>query len=230
MKGSISKNHAFFRKILNTLFLTYAGWNKRPPLLDSKKIFPESQILEENFLEIKEEIDNLVFRRNLTAYKDIDPIRAKEVSENWKLYYVSFMWKENQQANKDCPKLLQLIKQMPSLINVTIAVLEPGVGLAAHKGPYAGILRYHLGITVPKNNPPFIRVSDQNYTWQVGKSIIIDDCYDHEVTNHSDDIRVILMVDIMRPMPFLLNYLNKKCLFLQKKWSNHFIDKANADY
>ncbi|WP_100551355.1 aspartyl/asparaginyl beta-hydroxylase domain-containing protein [Caedibacter taeniospiralis] len=229
MKGSISKNSAFFRSLLNALFLTYAGWDRRPPFLDSKKVFPDSKILEDHFDEIKEEIDQLVSTRNLTAYKDIDPIRAKEVSENWKLYYVSFMWQINPHAQKDCPKLLELIKGMPDPINVTIAVLEPGVCLAAHQGPYAGILRYHLGITIPKNNPPFIRVSDKTYTWKMGESIIIDDRYDHEVTNHSDSIRVILMVDIMRPMPFPLNYLNKKCLLLKKKWSTHIISKSNID-
>jgi aspartate beta-hydroxylase/beta-hydroxylase len=105
--------------------------------------------------------------------------------------------------------------------------LDPGVCLAAHQGPYAGILRYHLGITIPKNNPPFIRVSDKKYTWKVGESIVIDDCYDHEVTNHSDSKRVILMIDIMRPMPFPLNYINKKCLLFKKKWSGHIISKAN---
>src|SRR5205085_2516990 len=104
MKGSISKNSTFFRTILNALFLTYAGWNRRPAFLEPKTVFPEYKILEDHFDEIKEEIDKLVLTRHLTAYKDIDPIRAKEVSENWKLYYVSFMWQINPHAEKDCPK------------------------------------------------------------------------------------------------------------------------------
>lgn len=227
MKGSISKNNAFMRDLLNKLFLSSVGGNRRPPLLVSREVFPESQRLEENFPAIHQEISELIKKRDLTRYKDIDPVRAAEVSENWKLYYAWFMWEENELAKVDCPTLLNLIKQMPNVINATVAVLEPRVTLAAHEGPYAGILRYHIGIKVPEERPPYIRVLDQYHTWQVGESIVLDDCYEHEVYNESDDTRVILMIDFMRPMTPPLHLINLLSLKMKKKWGSVMINKAN---
>ncbi|WMY75968.1 aspartyl/asparaginyl beta-hydroxylase domain-containing protein [Buttiauxella selenatireducens] len=229
MKGSVSKNNAFLRKFLNKIFLSSVGGNQRPPLLAPNKVFPESKILESHFIEIHEEITFLINKRELTRYKDIDPVRAAEVSENWKLYYALFMWEENDRARTDCPTLLRLIKDMPNVINATIAVLEPGVTLAAHEGPYAGILRYHIGIEVPEKKPPYIRVMNEYYTWEVGKSIVLDDCYEHEVYNEADNKRVILMIDFMRPMNAPLHFINLCCLKLKKKWGGVMINKANND-
>lgn len=229
MKGSISKNNAFLRNYLNRLFLKSVGGNQRPPLLAAGKVFPQSRLIEAQFPAIHQEITALINQRELTRYKDIDPVRAAEVSENWKLYYAWFMWEENERAKKDCPTLLNLIRTMPNVINATIAVLEPRVTLAAHEGPYAGILRYHIGIAVPEKNPPYIRVLDQYHTWRVGESIVLDDCYEHEVYNESDDKRVILMIDFMRPMSAPLNFINLLCLKMKKKWGGAMINKANKN-
>ena len=48
-----------------------------------------------------------------------------------------------------------------------------------------------------------MRVKDQLHTWEEGKSILFDDSWNHEVYNKSDDLRVVLLVDIFRPMPFI---------------------------
>lgn len=227
MKGSISKNNAFLRNLLNKLFISSVGGNTRPALLPANEIFPESKILEMHFPAIRKEITDLIDKRELTRYKDIDPIRAAEVSENWKLYYVWFMWEENELARVDCPTLLNIIRKMPNVINATVAVLEPRVTLAAHEGPYAGILRYHIGIKIPEKNPPYIRVMNKYHTWQVGKSIVLDDCYEHEVYNESDDIRVILMIDFMRPMRVPLHQINLMCLKIKKRWGATMIGRSN---
>lgn len=229
MKGSISKNNAFLRNLLNKLFLFSVGGSQRPPLLTADEVFPESRILEAHFPQIHQEITSLINKRELTRYKDIDPVRAAEVSENWKLYYAWFMWEENERARTDCPTLLRLVKTMPNVINATVAVLEPRVTLAAHEGPYAGILRYHIGIEVPEKNPPYIRVMNEFHTWQVGKSVVLDDCYEHEVYNEADDKRVILMIDFMRPMITPLSFINLCCLKMKKKWGGVMINKANND-
>ena len=53
-----------------------------------------------------------------------------------------------------------------------------------------------------------MRVKDQHHTWEEGKSILFDDSWNHEVHNKSDDLRVVLLVDILRPMPFHLHAIN----------------------
>jgi beta-hydroxylase len=45
-----------------------------------------------------------------------------------------------------------------------------------------------------------MRVGDQAVTWQVGKCVIFDDFYRHEVWNNTDQERVVLIFDFDRPM------------------------------
>lgn len=53
-----------------------------------------------------------------------------------------------------------------------------------------------------------MRVRDQFHTWEEGRSIVFDDSLEHEVYNKSDDLRVVLIVDFLRPMPFRLHAIN----------------------
>ncbi len=228
MKGSVSHNSAFMRGLLNRLFIAAAGGSRRKPLMRTADIFPEGLEFDRRFEEIRAEIEQLLQKRSLKRYQDIDPLRAAEVSADWRLYYAYFLWEENRSAQADMPVTLAIAKAIPHVINVTVAVLEPGVSLAAHAGPYAGVLRYHLGIRVPRENPPRMRVGDQFHTWKASESIVLDDVFEHEVYNQAKEIRVILMVDFMRPMNALCSALNRRCLTMKSRWGRHMIEQAMA--
>ncbi len=228
MKGSISHNKALYRNLVNKLFAKAAGGDRRPRFFSTKTIFPEGLAFEKRFAEIQNEIHHLTENRVLTRYQDIDAKRSAEVSNDWRLYYIYFLKKTNEQAKKDCPVILDIVQRIPHAINATIALLEPGVELAPHCGPYAGMLRYHLGIRIPKNNPPSIRVDKEWYTWQEGKSIVLDDVFEHEVVNKSDETRIILMIDFLRPMNKLYHQLNYfSMVWLNRHWAEHFINTTN---
>jgi len=69
-------------------------------------------------------------------------------------------------------------------------------------GPYKGVLRYHLGLIVPQDAEACrIRVGEDIRHWQEGKSMIFDDTFNHEVWNDTDETRVVLFVDVLRPLP-----------------------------
>jgi aspartate beta-hydroxylase/beta-hydroxylase len=53
-----------------------------------------------------------------------------------------------------------------------------------------------------------MRVNDQIHVWREGESMIFDDTWDHEVYNDADEIRMVLIIDILRPMPPLPHRLN----------------------
>ena len=212
------------------MFIKTCKPKDRLPFYQTSEIFPSGLEFEKKFSEIKHEVLNLIKTRELTTYQDIDANRAKEVSLKWKLYYVYVLGKSSNESRNNCPVIYDIVKKIPNAINATIAVLDPRVDLAPHTGPYAGILRYHLGIKVPKSNPPKIRVLNQYHTWQEGESIVIDDYYEHEVINNSEDIRVILMVDFRRPMNnFISDYINKVSLKMKAGWAKEFITKANKE-
>jgi aspartate beta-hydroxylase/beta-hydroxylase len=71
---------------------------------------------------------------------------------------------------------------------------------------------------VPKNSPPCIRIKDEVYEWKEQESILFDDTWEHEVINNSKQERVVLIMDILRPLPFLPKQINRFILnFLLKK-------------
>lgn len=229
MKGSISHNRVKFRHWVNQLFLRSCGGDKRARFLSVPTVFPESTLLTQQFSDIQTEIKALLEKRSLTRYQEIDAKRSAEVSDDWRLYYIYFLKKTNPQANIDCPIILNIVQKIPCAISATIALLEPGVELAPHCGPYAGILRYHLGIFVPKNNPPSLRVDNEWYAWKEGEGIVLDDTFEHEVKNKSDGTRVILMIDFFRPMNFVYQALNYfSLIWLNRRWAQHFIKTANG--
>ncbi len=79
-----------------------------------------------------------------------------------------------------------------------------------HTGPMNLRLRIHLPLIVPKNTKPDafsskpqtkcgIRVGNQIRSWKEGKAVVLDDSYEHEVWNETNDFRVILLIDVWHP-------------------------------
>lgn len=100
--------------------------------------------------------------------------------------------------------------------------------MPAHNGPYFYYLRYHTAFVVPKQKPPKIRVKDQFYTWKERESVLFDDSWNHEVLNESDETRVVLITDIIRPRPPFLDRLLRMALNAslagarKQSWENYF--------
>jgi aspartyl/asparaginyl beta-hydroxylase (cupin superfamily) len=66
---------------------------------------------------------------------------------------------------------------------------------------------------VPAERPPRIRMRDEIYTWKEGESILFDDSWDHEVFNDSSELRAVLIVDVLRPMPRIPALVNRGAAF-----------------
>ncbi len=229
MKGSLSINQPGVRKALNRYFLKNSGGRNRFRIMSPYSLFPESRKLDHQFDQIKSEVTKLIESRDVRKYGDIDPLRAAEVSTDWRLYYAYMLGETNTDAYRDCPLFVDFAERTPRVVNAIIAILEPGVTLKAHNGPYAGILRYHLPLTVPDNNPPRLRVDREIHTWKEGEGILIDDTFEHEVYNESDGRRIMLIIDIRRPMGLLPDAMNRLSLRAKRKWSAQFIQDSGGD-
>jgi len=57
-------------------------------------------------------------------------------------------------------------------------------------------------------------VNGERYFWKNGEGIIFDDNYLHDAANESDEVRVVLWLDLRRKMPFYIMPLNRLCLWL----------------
>ena len=82
------------------------------------------------------------------------------------------------------------------------AELGPGGKLNEHRDPFAGSLRYHLGLVTPNDDRCFIEVDGQRYSWRDGQAVVFDETYIHWAQNGCDTNRIILFCDIERPMRY----------------------------
>lgn len=78
-----------------------------------------------------------------------------------------------------------------------VSWLHPGTHITSHCGPSNGRLRLHFGIKVPSNVK--MRVGDQEFTWQPGKCVVIDDSFEHEVWHRGHEPRIVLILDFLHP-------------------------------
>jgi aspartyl/asparaginyl beta-hydroxylase (cupin superfamily) len=122
------------------------------------------------------------------------------------------------------------VRHIPGLKTAMFSIFEPGKHLPAHRGPYNGVLRLHLGLIVPDAEPDkiAIRVDRQVCRWQEGKVLIFDDAYEHEAWNHSSETRVVLFVDFVKPLRFPARLVNWALMnlavftpFIQEGMDNH---------
>ena len=99
--------------------------------------------------------------------------------------------------------------------------------MSTHCGLHNGYLRYHLAIEAPRATPPTLRVKDHHYTRQEGESVLFDDTWSHEIKNECSETRVVLIVDILRPMRGMAGLVNW-AMFLVGRFTYAFIVSRKA--
>lgn len=169
----------------------------------------ESKILQKNWKMIRDEA--------LSTYKNFSTIKGDLFFEDdvikdgdkWKKLYFKWYGDIDEKAQKLCPKTSKLIESMPNIKLAMISVLYPGAEILPHTGPYKGCLIHHLGLKTPNNDKCFISVDNKKYYWKDGEGILFDDTRLHYVKNNTDEIRIILLCGIVRPMSFIGDTLNK---------------------
>jgi beta-hydroxylase len=75
--------------------------------------------------------------------------------------------------------------------------LAGGAHVKAHTGWAKSVYRAHLGLVVPPGCR--FRVGTETRPWMEGKCLFFDDTTEHEAWNDSDQARVVLILDILRP-------------------------------
>ena len=75
-------------------------------------------------------------------------------------------------------------------------------GLIPKLDPYAGSLRYHLGLVTPNDDACYIDVDGERHSWRDGQGVVFDETYIHEAYNQTTQNRIILFCDVERPLKF----------------------------
>lgn len=78
------------------------------------------------------------------------------------------------------------------------SILLPGTEIKPHYGSINGRLIVHLPLIVPQNCGG-LRVAGETREWVQGQCLVFDDSFEHSAWNHSDQTRVVLILDTWNP-------------------------------
>jgi len=174
--------------------------------------FPWVAHIEASWEVIREEAERLLdVQAELANFQDIskDQIEITD-DDRWKTFFLYGYGFEAKLGVEMCPRTAALMREIPGMTTAMISILSPHKHILDHRGPYKGVLRYHLGLIVPEDAEACrIRVGDDFRHWQEGRSMVFDDTFNHEVWNDTDETRVVLFVDVLRPLPFPESAINR---------------------
>ncbi|HEY1052667.1 MAG TPA: aspartyl/asparaginyl beta-hydroxylase domain-containing protein [Prosthecobacter sp.] len=181
-----------------------------PPLYDSRH-FPWVRQVEANWQKVRAEVDSVMkYRDAMPSFQDI----VKEVGmiqgdDQWKTFFLKGVGMDCEENARRCPETMKVLEMIPGCTTGFFSILSPHKHIPHHRGPWAGVLRMHLGIMVPEpRHMCRIRIANEVYAWEEGKAVIFDDTYNHEVWNDTDGYRVVLFVDFERPLRPPLSFIN----------------------
>lgn len=174
----------------------------------STPFFPVAQFrdlapLQQNWEVIRAEALNLLALQKIKAAEKNDDAGFNSFFKNgWKRFYLKWYDASHPSAERFCPQTVALLHGIPCVKAAMFAELPPGAMLNRHRDPFAGSLRYHLGLVTPNDDRCFIEVDGQRYSWRDGQGVIFDETYLHWAKNDSESNRIILFCDIERPMRY----------------------------
>jgi len=206
--------------------------------------FPWVADVEASWKVIREELEGVLEdHEGLANFQDIskDQIEITD-DDRWKTFFLYGYGFEAKLGVQMCPRTAAIMRGIPGMTTAMFSVLSPHKHILDHRGPYKGVLRYHLGLIVPQDAQACrIRVGEDFRNWREGRSMIFDDTFNHEVWNDTDETRVVLFVDVLRPLPFpesLINRLIVKAIgyspFVldarrnQEAWEERYLERRRA--
>jgi aspartate beta-hydroxylase len=102
-----------------------------------------------------------------------------------------------------CPILAALLGDHPEVLSAAFSYLAPGKHVPLHRGPFRGVLRFHVGLSMPRNAQgelgATLWIDGVPHRLADGETLLWDDTYPHEVLNATEKVRIALLLDVWRP-------------------------------
>lgn len=177
-----------------------------PPVLDETVYFPQVFRFARAWESIRDEA--LAVARNLSRVPRFHelmeaqaPISAND-GHDWRVFVLRAYGADIRKNLARCPVTASLIATCPNVLSASFSFLAPGKHIPPHRGPFRGVVRCHLGLSMPRGADgragAILWIDGVEHRLANGDYLVWDDTYTHEVLNGTDDVRIALLLDIWR--------------------------------
>jgi len=194
-------DHSGLLAPVNVFLYAFSAVPNKPYI--SQAHFPELETLREHVDVIRDEGVALMAHARMRSPDNKDDAGFNSFAKaGWKRFYLKWYGDAHPSAERLCPRTTALLRGLPNVSAAMFATLPPGAVLNPHKDPYAGSMRYHLGLVTPNDDACHIVVDGEPYSWRDGEGVIFDETFIHQAENGTDVERLILFCDVARPMRY----------------------------
>jgi aspartate beta-hydroxylase len=178
-----------------------------PAILDTERYFPNAYRFVAAWEALRDEAMAVAAQMpRVPRFHEIMPEQA-DISANdgrdWRMYIMKAYGHIAQENLSRCPVMAALLPECPEVLSATYSFLAPGKHVPEHRGPFRGILRFHLGLSMPRdrngNLGAILWIDSKPHLLDNGACLLWDDTYPHELLNTTDQVRAVLLLDVWRP-------------------------------
>lgn len=198
---------SFYDRTADTVRRIYDRRIQEGPLLDEARYFPQARLFRDAWPRIRAEALAVSAARlsKIPRFHEIMPEQAA-ISANdgadWRMYTLKAYHSEVAEHIAECPVTSGIVAQCPGVLSASFSFLSPGKHIPVHRGPFRGIVRFHLGLSMPRNAAgelgAVLWVDGVPHYLADGDTLLWDDTYPHEVLNATSDLRIALLLDVWR--------------------------------
>lgn len=208
----------FYERAIDAMRVIYDRRITTPSILDIAHYFPHAKRFTANVADIREEA--LAVAGTLDRVPRFHDLMREqtEISANdgrdWRMFILKAYGVPVEKNLARCPKLSALLAETPEAVSAVFSFLAPGKHIPCHRGPFRGILRFHLMLSMPHDTDGRpaceLQIDGEPHLLAEGDSLLWDDTYPHEVWNRSEQVRIALLLDVWRKdMPYDVEFLSR---------------------
>jgi aspartate beta-hydroxylase len=177
------------------------------PVLELERDFAAGATFIAAWQEIRAEALQVAERlQHVPRFHEIMPEQAS-ISANdgrdWRMYILKAYGVEQGPRMAACPRLAALVRAAPEVLSASFSFLGPRKHIPPHRGPIRGIIRFYMVLSMPRaadGSPAgVLKVAGVEHRLDEGQFLVWDDTFEHEAWNGSDEVRIVLSLDVWRP-------------------------------
>lgn len=133
----------------------------------------------------------------------LDQWKALNHNLDWTAIHLLNCGKPVEANVRHAPKTMALLAKLPQPTipgaspNAMFSLLKPRTKIPPHVGVNNARLVCHLPLIVPEGC--WFRVGAETRHWKRGQALVFDDTIEHEAMNPTDELRVVLIIDVWHP-------------------------------